>query len=165
MDDATSSRRDEDDESVETLTVNIRDAHGTVTVPIKPKNVVALDNRTFETLSDWGIKLAAVPKGVMLTDSPYVADESVLDIGNHREPNLEIIAAVDPDLVIIGQRFAPGENLVNGLKDSTISLGQIFDKNEEARQLVADFDRAVAMYCCFWNSRRDYEGRDFDRYF
>lgn len=157
-------------ESTKNLTVEITDSNGTVTVPINPKNVVALDNRTFETLYDWGIELAAVPKGVMPTDSPYVSDESVWDIGNHREPNLEIIAAVDPELVIIGQRFAsytddikalvpnaavinlnfdvseaaenPGENLINGLKNSTIALGQIFDKNEEAEKLVDDFDKA-----------------------
>src|SRR5699024_7023740 len=126
---------------------------------------------TFETLSDWGIELAAAPKGVMPGDSPYVEDDSVEDIGNHREPDLEVIAAVDPELVIIGQRFAsfyddiknivpnatiidlnfdvseeadtPGENLVNGLKDSTIALGQIFDKNEEAEKLVADFDKSI----------------------
>ena len=162
---------DKANELEETLTVEITDVHGTVTVPVNPKNVVSLDNRTFETLADWGIELAAVPKAVMLADSPYVTDESVLDIGNHREPNLEIIAAVEPELVIVGQRFAnyyedikklvpnaavidlnfdvseasdrPGENLVNGLKNSTIALGKIFDKNEEAKQLVADFDKAV----------------------
>ena len=162
---------EEADETEEASTVEITDVHGTVTVPINPKNVVALDNRTFETLSDWGIELAAAPKGVMPAESPYVADESVQDIGNHREPNLEIIAAVEPELVIIGQRFAsfyedikalvpnaaiidlnfdvseeanaPGENLVNGLKNSTIALGQIFDKNEEAEQLAADFDQAI----------------------
>lgn len=158
-------------EAVEVSTVEITDVHGTVTVPVNPKNVVALDNRTFETLADWGIELAAVPKGVMPADSPYVNDESVQDIGNHREPNLEIIAAVNPELVIVGQRFAsfyddikkivpnaavidlnvdvseaadkPGENLINGLKDSTIALGQIFDKNKEAEQLVANFDKAI----------------------
>lgn len=166
----------------EPKTVEISDVHGTVTVPVNPKNVVALDNRTFETLSDWGIKLAAVPKGVMPEDSPYVADESVLDIGNHREPNLEIIAAVEPELVIIGQRFAqyyedikalvpnaavidlnfdvsemtdtPGENLVNGLKDATIDLGKIFDKNEEAEKLVAEFDKAIE------NVKSSYNGTD-----
>lgn len=158
-------------ESETPSTVEITDVHGTVTVPVNPKNVISLDNRTFETLSDWGINLVAVPKGVMPADSPYVADESVLDIGNHREPNLEIIAAADPELVIIGQRFAsfydeikelvpnaavidlnfdvseevdkPGENLVNGLKDSTLALGKIFDKNEEAEQLNAEFDKAI----------------------
>jgi len=153
-------------------TVEVTDIYGTVTVPVNPKNVVALDNRTFETLSDWGIVLAAAPKAVMPSDSPYVADSSVQDIGNHREPNLEIIAAVEPELVIVGQRFAsfyedikalvpnaavinlnfdvsenaetPGANLVNGLKASTLTLGQIFDKNDEAAKLVADFDGAIA---------------------
>lgn len=52
-------------------TVEITDAHGKVTVPVNPKNVVALDNRTFETLADWGIKLAAAPKDVMPADSAY----------------------------------------------------------------------------------------------
>lgn len=158
-------------DSTEVATVEITDAHGTVTVPVNPKNVVALDSRTFETLADWGIELAAAPKPVMPADSPYVADNSVQDIGNHREPNLEILAAADPELVIVGQRFAgfyedikkivpnavvidlnfdvseaaatPGENLVNGLKNSTLALGQIFDKNAEAEKLTADFDQAI----------------------
>ena len=170
-DQVNESLQADNNEGIEPTTVEVTDIHGSLTVPVNPKNVVALDNRTFETLSDWGIELAAVPKAVMPADSPYVADESVLDIGNHREPNLEFIAAVEPELVIIGQRFAnfyedikallpnavvidlnfdvsetadsPGENLVNGLKDSTHILGQIFDKNEEAEALVAEFDRAI----------------------
>jgi iron complex transport system substrate-binding protein len=153
-------------------TVEVKDSTGAiVTVPVNPKNVVALDNRTFETLEEWGIKLAAAPKGVMPADSGYVADKSVQDIGNHREPNLEIIAAVNPELVIVGQRFASfykdikklvpkaavinidmdvsatdgtaGDKLVKGFKDTTTMLGQIFDKNEEAKALNARFDQAL----------------------
>lgn len=159
------------EEVAKPTTVEITDAHGTVTVPVNPKNVISLDSRTFETLADWDIKLVAAPKDVMPAASPYVSDDSVQNIGNHREPNLEILAAADPELVIVGQRFAgyydeikelvpnaavidlnfdvseeaasPGENLVNGFKDATISLGEIFDKNEEATQLVADFDKAI----------------------
>ncbi|SEN43764.1 iron complex transport system substrate-binding protein [Amphibacillus marinus] len=158
-------------EQVNEDTVEITDAHGTVSVPVNPENVVALDNRTFETLADWGIDLAAVPKPVMPADISYVGDDSVQDVGNHREPNLEVIAAVDPDLVIVGQRFSgyyedikalvpnaavidlnfdvseeaatPGENLINGFKDYTIALGEIFDKTEEAAQLISDFDQAI----------------------
>ncbi|TCZ74032.1 siderophore ABC transporter substrate-binding protein [Paenibacillus albiflavus] len=161
----------QENQSTKASTVEITDAHGTVTVPVNPKNVIALDSRAFETLADWNIKLVAAPKDVMPADSTYVKDDSVKNIGNHREPNLEIIAAANPELVIIGQRFAnhyeaikklvpnaavidlnfdvsekadkPGENLANGFKDITITLGQIFDKNEEAKQLVADFDKAI----------------------
>jgi len=157
--------------SSEDATVEITDAHGTVEVPVNPENVVALDNRTFETLSDWGIELAAAPRDLIPEDIPYATDESIENIGNHREPNLELIAAADPDLVIVGQRFGgfyedikelvpdaavidlnfdvseeadtPGENLENGFKDITTSLGQIFDKNEEAEQLIADFEQSI----------------------
>jgi iron complex transport system substrate-binding protein len=163
-------------------TVEVTDSYGTVTVPVNPKNVVSLDNRTFETLAEWGIKLAAVPKGVMPADSIYVTDESVQNIGNHTEPNLEIIAAVDPELVIVGQRFSnyyedikklvpnaavinvnidvsakdgtAGDSLVNGFKDVTLMLGQIFDKNEEAKALVARFDQALA------DAKAAYNGTD-----
>lgn len=163
-------------------TVVITDIHGEVEVPVNPQVVVALDNRTFETLWDWGIELAAAPKSVMPDDMPYVGVDSVQDIGTHREPNLEIIAAVNPDLVIIGQRFAsfeeeiralvpnavvinlnfdvsadaehPGENLVNGLKNSTQALGMIFDKNDEAAKLIADFDQAIA------DAKAAYNGTD-----
>ena len=107
----------------------------------------------------------------MPADSSYVADSEVQDIGNHSEPNLEIIAAADPELVIVGQRFSSyyeeikklvpnaavvdlsfqiskeagksGESFTNGLKDSTITLGKIFNKNEEAEKLNADFDQAI----------------------
>ena len=33
--------------------------------------------------------------------------------------------------------------MVNGLKHATITLGQIFDKNEEAEKLIAEFDEAM----------------------
>lgn len=165
-----------------TATVEITDVHGTVTVPVNPKKVVSLDSRTFETLSDWDIKLAAAPKDILPKDSAYINDESVQNIGNHREPNLEIIAAVDPDLVIVGQRFAnfydeikklvpnaavidlnfdvsetaekPGENLVNGLKDSITVLGKIFDKSNEAKKLTDSFDEAIE------KAKSAYNGKD-----
>ena len=67
----TSKANNKDNGSDKPKTVEITDAHGTVKVPVNPKNVVALDNRTFETLSDWGIKLAAAPKDIMPADSAY----------------------------------------------------------------------------------------------
>jgi iron complex transport system substrate-binding protein len=152
--------------------IEYTDASGNaVTIPVNPQTVVSLDNRTFETLEAWGIKLAAAPKAVMPEGIGYKHDDSVQDVGNHREPNLEVIAAVNPDLVIVGQRFAgfhddiralvpnaavvnldidvsatdgtAGDRLVNGFKDITTLLGQIFGKEEEAKALNAEFDQAL----------------------
>ena len=157
--------------SGEYQTVSIEDNHGTIEVPINPQKVVVLDSRSIETLQSWDIKLVAAAKAVLPADSVYIDDESVADIGNHREPNLELLASIEPDLVIIGQRFAgfydeiktllpqsviidinidvseesttPGENLINGFKNNTLILGQIFDKIDEAQALVESFDSAI----------------------
>lgn len=153
-------------------TVTVKDVTGEVEVRKNPKKVAALDNRTFETLEDWGIKLVGAPKLIMPASSGYKNDESVVDIGNHKEPNLEALATADPDLVIVGQRFGtyyedikellpnadvinlnwdvseeadnPGKNLINGFKDSIDNLGAIFDKKDEAEDLKAKLDKSIA---------------------
>lgn len=148
-------------------TVTIEDNHGTVEVPVNPETVVALDNHVFETLSSWDIPLAAAPKGVMGEGvwPEYVDDEAVLDVGNHREPNLEMIVAAQPDLIIGGYRFseayddivaqnpdavvielAPreGEEIGSELVRLTEALGQIFDREDEAAELAAAYDDALA---------------------
>lgn len=167
-----------------TATVTVKDAKGMdVEVPVNPETVISLDNRTFETLAAWGVKLAAVPKDVMPADDPYVKDDSVVDLGNHKDNfKKEQIAALDPDLVIVGQRFAkytdeiktlvpnaavldlnmdvsekaekPGENLINGFKNSTESLGKIFQKEDEAKKLNDALDKSMA------DAKAAYNGTD-----
>ena len=151
--------------------LTITDAHGEVEVPQNPKKVVALDNRTFDVLDAMDVDLLAAPKDVMPEDSSYVADDNVENIGNHREPNLEVIAAMDPDLVIVGQRFesyydeikdlvpnasvidlnvdvseeaeSPGNNLIEGFMNSTMVLGEIFDKEDKATELIEDLEESI----------------------
>lgn len=181
-DSSAEGEEESSDESADSGTIEIEDAHGTVEVPVNPESVVALDNRTFETLDDWDIELSAAAVSLMPDGLSYLEDDSVEDVGNHREPNLEVIAAAEPDLVIVGQRFggyyedikelvpeaavidlnvdtseeaeSTGDNLVNGLKDSTTTLGQIFEKEDEAEQLNADFDQAIA------DAEEAYNGED-----
>lgn len=151
--------------------IEVKDAHGKISVPLKPKKVVALDNRTFETLENWDVKLVAAPKPLLPSDSKYLKDESILDVGSHNEPKLEVIAQTQPDLVIVGQRYArhyqeikklvpkatvidlnidlsdkvkePGKRLTEGLKETTETLGKIFGKEKEAKELIKEFDEAV----------------------
>lgn len=154
-------------EATSQSTVMITDNHGEVEVPVNPERVVALDNTIFDTLSDWGVELVAAPKQVMGDGiwPEYTENDDIADIGSHREPNLELIVAAEPDLIIGGYRFsshyddikaqnpdaviieiAPrdGEDEFSELKRQTEILGQIFDHEDEAAALNSALDTAMA---------------------
>lgn len=145
-------------------TTQVTDARGTVDVPSSPQHVVATDNRIFQTLQAWDVKLVAAPKKLIPSSNAYKKDDAIVDLGNHREPNLEAIVATKPDLVLNGQRFAqhydaikkltpdaalvdtdisPDKPLDEELKRQTTLLGDIFGKQAEAKQLNADLDAAI----------------------
>ena len=146
-------------------TVTVSDNKGNVTVKTPPTAVVALDNRTFQTLADWDIKPKAAALALMPSTNKYAKDDSIVDLGNHMEPKMELITAADPDLIITGQRFsakyddiasrAPGaaqvlldpregQPLDAELKRQTTTLGTIFGKETEATALNAKLDSSIA---------------------
>ncbi|MDR1188653.1 MAG: ABC transporter substrate-binding protein [Bifidobacteriaceae bacterium] len=147
-------------------TIEIEDNHGLVTVPVRPSRVVALDNRAFEALAQWDVELVAAPKSLMGDGvfPKYSEDQDLPDVGTHREPNLEVIVAAEPDLIIGGMRFAShydaitqqnpgvpvielsprdGEDLNQEIKREMAALGQIFDREAEAQQAIDALDRSV----------------------
>lgn len=146
-------------------TVTVTDNYGEKTVPSPPKRVVALDNRSFELLDSWGIKPVAAARQLVPNSIPGIADdEEIIDIGNHREPNLEAIVAADPDVIISGQRFEQydeeieklvpdatlldfeprdGEPFDREVIRQTLELGEVFGKQAEAEQTVKEFTEAV----------------------
>ena len=126
--------------------------------------MVATDNRTFETLADWGVTLTAAARTLMPSTNPYKDDESIIDLGNHREPDLEAVVAAEPTLIVNGQRFSQyHDDFVKYAPDATILeldprddepfgdeltrqvavLGEVFGKEEEAEKLGTDFDAAM----------------------
>lgn len=146
-------------------TVTVTDNYGEVTVTVPPQKVAATDNRTFEVLEAWGVKLVAAPIPLVPATVQTYKDPSITDLGTHREPNLELLAAEEPDLIVNGQRFSrhyeaikelnpqaailelePREDqpLDQELKRQVTTLGQVFGKEAEAKKLVEDFDAALA---------------------
>lgn len=144
-------------------TVTITDNEGEKTITVPAKSVVATDNRTFETLDSWGIELTAGAVSLMPDTISYTKDEKILDLRSHKEPNLESVVTVDPDLIINGQRYtqhaekfkelAPeativsldpreGEPFNTELERQVTTLGEIFGKQAEAKKLVEDFQAA-----------------------
>lgn len=146
-------------------TVTIEDNNGTHELAVPPTTVVATDNRTFETLYDWGVEIAAGAVSLMPSTIGYVNDEAIIDLGTHGDPDLEALVPLDPDLIVNGQRFtqfhdelqtyAPnalvleldprdGEDFAAELKRQITVLGDVFAKQDEATALNADFDAAIA---------------------
>ena len=146
--------------------LTVTDNYGEVTISLPVQKVAATDNRSFEVLEAWGVDLVAAPIALVpATVETYKNDSTITDIGTHREPNLELLAAEEPDLIINGQRFSQhyeaikelnpqaaileleprdGEPLDAELKRQVTVLGEVFGKQAEAEHPVADFDAALA---------------------
>ncbi|GAA1104546.1 siderophore ABC transporter substrate-binding protein [Nesterenkonia jeotgali] len=141
-------------------TVTIQDDHGTHEVSTDPSSVVVTDNRSYRTLEAFGVEPTAAARSLMDAQThAYAEDESILDLGNHREPDLENVVAAEPDLIINGQRFQdyyedlsalapdatilefepqPEADLVEELIRKTESLGEVFGKEDVAAELVEE---------------------------
>lgn len=154
-----------DETKSDTATITVEDNNGAHEISTPVGSVVATDNRTFQTLSDWGIELTAGAVTLMPVTVDYKTNDKIIDLGSHNEPDLEAIVAVQPDVIINGQRFAQHQDKLAGLvPDATILnldpregepfdaelkrqvtvLGEVFGKQAEAKQLADDLDAAIA---------------------
>lgn len=153
------------DDTAAVETVSIASNLGQVDVQLQPERVAVLDNTAMETLIAWDITPVAIPEQLVSPDrfAAWVDDEAIADVGTHREPDFEALAEADPDLIIGGYRFgeyqddlaaiAPTIDIagdeeheggwVESLRAQTTTLGQIFDREDEAAAIVAELDAAV----------------------
>lgn len=155
-------------------TVTVEDNTGEHTIATPPKRVVVTDNRSFEILDAWGITPVAAPLTLVPDDiAKKWEGEKVIDLGSHREPTLEALVEANPDLIISGQRFtqhnedmqklAPEATLIDfeprddkdlgsEFERQVKALGEIFDKKDEAQQMIDDYNKALE------RARKAYDG-------
>ena len=148
--------------------VSITDAQGrTVEVPANPKTVVAIDWSVIRTLTDLGVEVDAVPKPNSALPADLAKYEKATQVGTLFEPDYEAIAAMNPDLVIVGSRsgtpeivkefekFAPAvidmsvrsKSPADTFKLTTervTQLGSIFGKQQQASDLMDKIATDVA---------------------
>lgn len=150
-------------------TITVEDDHGTHEINLDEiDSVGAFDNRSFRLLEDFGVELSVAARSLMQPHSHgYAENEDILDTGNHREPDLEQIVAAQPDLVINGQRYAQyyediaelmpedgvilefdqgfrdPETFFDQLAEHTQKLGQIFEAEDTAEELVGELNSAM----------------------
>lgn len=153
------------DDSAAVETVSIASNLGQVDVQLQPERVAVLDNTAMETLLAWDVTPVAIPEQLVSPErfAAWIDDDDIADVGTHREPDFEALAEADPDLIIGGYRFgeyqddlaaiAPTIDIagdeeheggwVESLRAQTTTLGQIFDREDEAAAIVAELDAAV----------------------
>lgn len=140
----------------------------TVKVPVNPKKVVVLDLGALDTLkqlkADGNIK--GISKGI---DESFLPDslskykgKTYANIGNPGRPNYEKIAQINPDVIFIGfrqaytktldeiKKAAPNaaivyvstddDNYLKSIKENTLLLGKIFNKETDAKHLTQQLD-------------------------
>lgn len=139
----------------------IEHPQGTISIEAVPETVMVTDWAAFDNLNALGVEVAGVPASVT---PPYLAGKVPADvqkIGSLQEPDVEGIAAAEPDLVIVAARSrtaypvlsglvptidmsVDNENLVEGVKANLVRYGEIFDRKAQAAELIAGLDAKLA---------------------
>lgn len=134
-----------------------------VTFESQPENIVVFDYGFLDTLDALGVEgIVGVPQGSTLPThlEDYNSDEYT-NIGTLKEPLLEDIAALEPDVIFISGRQAAfydqlkeitpnvvfvgtdQENYWETFEDSVDIAAEMFGKQEEAEEYMADLNSKV----------------------
>lgn len=149
--------------ATEGATLEIVHAQGTTAVPKNPQRVVVLSPAALDITDALGVKVIGVPK----TSAHYPAHlakyngQEYFDAGTLFEPNFEALSNAKPDLIIAGARardaygklseIAPTispdldpHKFLASMTERTEQLGEIFGKQEKAKEVLAAFDAQIA---------------------
>lgn len=142
-------------------TISIKHELGEAKVIKNPKNVVVFDYGIVDSLNALGIDITALPKGDVLPSflNKYKADK-YKGVGSIKEPNMEKIFEIKPDLIIISGRqskyyeemnkIAPtiylnidSKDYIGSFKSNMNILGDIFDKKDEVSKEIVKIENLI----------------------
>lgn len=141
--------------------LTVTHSQGETVIDGVPETVLVTDWAAFDNLASLGVPVAGVPGSNV---PGHLADHvtgDMLRIGSLQEPDIEGIAAAQPDLVIVASRsrnayptiarIAPtidasvsNEDLIAGVQENLTLYGEIFGIEERAAELNANLDAKVA---------------------
>lgn len=145
-------------------TLSFNSKAGQISIPTNVSRIAVLDTSALNTIHALGAddKVVALPKGTPL---PKVlqnfSEGKYLDVGTVKEPNLEKIAASQPELILMSGRM---ENLVgqikqiaptyfvdvdyndqfNSFKQQTLNIAEMVGKKPEAKQQLQTLEKEIA---------------------
>ncbi len=158
----------------ETVTVTVTDAEGApidVEFPANAEKVVVLNWQTMDFLDAVGMgdKVVGLIKGGSYPEhlAKYVEDESIANVGGMKDPDMEAIMSIEPDIIFTSDRIedmyeefamiAPTmcayvnyeAGFMNSYKELATKHGQIFGVSGEIDTIIADYEARIAAIADF----------------
>lgn len=145
--------------SLQTYALDIKHEMGVASFETTPKNVVALDWALTETVLSLDVKLQGVAdvKGYQQWVVEPALNQIVTDVGSRREPNIELLSELKPDVILISNHMAAAYQQLNKIapvlvftvynehkqplqsaESITRALGVLFDKQQRAEQVISE---------------------------
>ncbi|OJG37905.1 iron ABC transporter substrate-binding protein [Enterococcus dispar] len=140
--------------------VTIQDANGEITVPKAPQKVVVFDNSALDTMNVLGVGDKVVGAATDNLPDFLKSYKNVASAGGIKEPDLEKINALKPDLIIISgrqrdfqkdlEKIAPtiffstdNKDTWKSIQNQVNAIAQIFDKEAEAKKEIATLQEKI----------------------
>ncbi|MGL5703352.1 MAG: siderophore ABC transporter substrate-binding protein [Cetobacterium sp.] len=140
---------------VEKITIN--HVMGTTEVPKNPTRVIVFDYGIVEMLDTVGVEVIGLPKDSLPKFLEKFKDEKYVNVGGLKDPNLEKIYELKPDLIIVAGRQEPfydqlskiaptvgltttGDDYLDTLKVNVKMMGEIFSKQVELNKELATLE-------------------------
>jgi iron complex transport system substrate-binding protein len=138
-------------------TRTVEDVFGTVEVPTEPQRVVAMEQQVLGNLLAIGFPAAWIvgvgKDDIDLNKLDFIADRGVLDgfatVGTFSEPNAELLAALEPDLIlavadtVYTDFYEPIFKALRSVGAPVFAAYNGYTTLDEAMRLLADVGRAV----------------------
>ena len=158
------NQQTQQEQSAEQTTVQITDANGEkAELKKNPKRVVVFDYGVADILKNLGVDaVVGLPKnGKMPEILSNYSDDKYTNVGSLKETDFEAVESLNPDLIIIGGRqaedidsfkeIAPtvnlavdGQDYMNSFKTVVTDLGNLFDKQDEAKKAIDEREAKIA---------------------
>ncbi|MUH97735.1 ABC transporter substrate-binding protein [Aliivibrio fischeri] len=144
--------------------IEIKHELGSTEIEVTPQKIVALDWVLAETVLSLGVEPLGVAdaKGYQAWVMAPKLPSNVLDVGSRREPNLELLTELNPDVILISQHmsamyeklstiaptlvytvYSNKKSPLIAAKDITIQLGRLLDKDQQALQLIDQMEKKL----------------------
>ena len=138
----------------------INHAQGKTKVSEAPSRVITFDIAALDTLDSLGVDVIGLPKKFVPDYLSKYRGHDYTNVGSLFEPDYEVVAAENPDFIVVGPRSAraykslndmaptvdmsiSGKHFAEGFRQQVSALAQVFDKQDVADTKLKAIDAAI----------------------